>query len=98
MAPHSELAARILAAAPPFPLKEAHWRKVVETMGLSSQQARITELMLRDLSDKQIALVLRISESTVETHKIRIRYRTGARGRMQLAMQVLSISHQVRDP
>jgi len=96
MAGLSELSARILAAAPPLPLAADHWQAVVEIMGLSAQQARITELILRDLSDKQIALVLGISESTVETHKERIRYRTGARGRMQLAMQVLAISHQVR--
>lgn len=65
-------------------------------MGLSSRQAQIAELMLRDLSDKQIAAALKISESTLETHKQRICLRTGIRGRMQLAMHVLAVSHEVR--
>lgn len=90
------LAAVILSQAPPLPLDDAHWQEVVGTIGLSAQQARILELMLRDLSDLQIAQVLGISESTVKTHQERIRFRTGARGRMQLAMLVLSVSHQVR--
>jgi len=92
----SELSVRILAMAPPLPLEEELWHAVVQQLKLSSQQARIVELILRDLSDKQIALVMGISESTIETHKERIRLRTGARGRMQLAMQVMAVSHQIR--
>jgi DNA-binding CsgD family transcriptional regulator len=89
-------AERILAAAPPLPLDTGHWQKIVEAVGLSKRQAQITELMLRDLSDNQIAIVLGISESTIDTHMERIQYRTGTRGRMQLAMHVLAVSHQVR--
>ncbi len=96
MAPPSEISAQILAKALPLPLEADLWESVVQAMKLSSRQARIVELILRDLSDKQIALVLGISESTIETHKERIRLRTGARGRMQLAMQVLAVSHQIR--
>lgn len=96
MVPPSELSAQILENALPFPLEAHLWESVVQTMKLSSRQARIVELILRDLSDKQIAIVLGISESTIETHKERIRLRTGARGRMQLAMQVMAVSHQLR--
>lgn len=96
MARRSEPPASILAAAPPLPLAADHWAAVVRKMGLSPKQALIVELMLRDLSDREIALVLGISESTIETHKERISHRTGAHGRMQIAMHVLAVSHQVQ--
>jgi DNA-binding CsgD family transcriptional regulator len=91
----SPLVADILAEAPPLPLDAVHWQKIVRKLGLSNRQAGVVELMLRDLSDKQIALVQGISESTVTTHQERIRYRTGTRGRMQLAMHVLAVSREV---
>jgi len=96
MAQTPELATDILAAAPTLPLTADVWQKIVETIGLSTKQGQIVELMLRDLSDREIALVLSISESTIETHKERISYRTGTRGRMQLAMHILAVSHQIR--
>ena len=96
MAQLSEQAAEILAAAQPLPIEPRNWQKIVKSIGLSEKQSQIVELMLRDLSDREIALVLGISESTVETHQERIGRRTGTRGRMQLAMHVLAVSHQLR--
>lgn len=94
-APSSDLARTILAAAPPLPLTPDHWQAIVQTIGLSPRQARIIELMLRDLTDQQIALVLGISESTIETHKLRIRNRTGSSSRVRLAMLVLEIALRI---
>lgn len=91
-APSSDLASTILASAPPLPLTPDHWQAIVQTIGLSPRQAHIIELMLRDLTDQQIALVLGISESTIETHKLRIRNRTGSSSRVRLAMLVLEIA------
>ncbi len=95
MPQRSKTSADILGAAPPLPLDAQHWKEIVKKIGLSTRQARIVELMLRDLSDRQIAIVLGISESTIETHKERISHRTGTHGRMQLAMHVLAVSHRV---
>jgi DNA-binding NarL/FixJ family response regulator len=95
MARPSKTAAAILSAAPPLPLDPEHWQKVVNAIGLSEQQARIVELILRDLCDKQIAAVMGISESTIDTYMQRIGKRTGTSGRMQLAMRVLAVSHEV---
>jgi DNA-binding NarL/FixJ family response regulator len=97
MARRSKLADDVLSAAPPLPLSSNHWECVVAAIGLSPQQARVAELMLRDLTDKEIAAVLGISQSTLETHQERISLRTATRGRMQLAMRVLEESLRVND-
>ena len=96
MASRTEAAANILDRSPTFPLAAEHWESIVKTLKLSPQQAQIVEMMLRDLSDRQIAIVLGISESTIRTHTERIRHRTGAGSRMQLARLVLEVSHRVR--
>lgn len=96
MAQPSESADAILASAPKLPLDDAHWEAVVSEMGLSDQQARVVELVLRDLCDKQIAAVMGISKSTLDTYMHRIRTRTGTRGRIQLAMHVMAVSFRVR--
>ncbi len=95
MARLSKTAAAILAAAPPLPLDAGHWEKVVQAIGLSKRQAEVAKLMLRDLADREIAAVLGINESTIDTHTERIEKRTRTKGRMQLAMHVLAVSHHV---
>ena len=86
----------LLKFGPPFPLKPEQWARVSEKMRLSPRQARIVELVLRDLSTKQIAYVMGIGEPTIKTHLERIGVRTRTRGRIQLAMRVMEISHDRR--
>jgi DNA-binding NarL/FixJ family response regulator len=64
-------------------------------MGLSRQQARVVELMLRCASQKQIAAALDITEPTLKTYMQRIFVRTGTNSRMDLAMHVFALSHRV---
>ena len=64
-------------------------------IGLSPRQVRIVELVLCDYSTKEIARILRIGVPTIKTQLDRISARTGTRGRMQLAMHVLRLSHEV---
>jgi len=80
---------------PPLPLKAAHWQAVVQALRLSPQQAKIVELALRGMCDKQIALAMSLSEPTIRTYLQRIFVRTGTHGRMGLALRVLAVSHQV---
>ena len=80
---------------PPLPLEATHWRAVVAALRLSPQQARIVELVLRGMCDKQIALTLELSEPTIRTYLQRIFVRTSTHGRMGLALRVLAVSHQV---
>jgi DNA-binding NarL/FixJ family response regulator len=80
---------------PPLPLAADHWQKVVDALEISPQQARIVELVVRGLCDKQIATVMGIGEPTIRTYLSRVFARTGTHGRMGLALRVLEVSHQV---
>ena len=80
---------------PPLPLDSAHWQAIVQAMQLSPQQAKIVELVLRGMCDKQIATAMGISEPTIRTYLQRISARTHTHGRMELALRVLAVSHQV---
>lgn len=87
----------LLASVPPLPLQPDHWQAIVAAMGLSEQLARVVELVLRDLSNKEIAAAMNLGEGTVKDYLNRIGQRTGTRGRVQLAVHVLTVSHQVLD-
>jgi DNA-binding NarL/FixJ family response regulator len=80
---------------PALPLHPAHWQAVCEAMELSPRQATLVELLLCGLCDKQIAAQMGISEPTVRTYLDRIWARTRTHGRMELAMRVLVVSHEV---
>ena len=96
MARRSALAAAILAAAPPLPLSPRQWRGVVDALRLSDRETDVAELVLRDLCNKQIALVLDISPNTVDEYlTYRIPKKTRTNGRMQLSMRVLEVSLQL---
>ena len=82
-------------SAPPLPIDGDHWQAIVEVLELSPQQAKVVELTLRGMSDKEIATALGISEPTLRTYMSRISARTRTRGRMELAMRVLAVSHEV---
>jgi DNA-binding CsgD family transcriptional regulator len=81
--------------APPLPLGSLHWKAVCTALRLSPKQAQVAELMLRGLCDKEIAAVMGIGEPTVRTYLDRISARTRSHGRMELAMRVLAVSHEV---
>jgi len=83
----------ILLDKPPLPLTDAHWQAIVEATKLSKRESLVVELVLRDLSNKEIGEVLGISPRTVETYlQDRIPQKTGAKTRMQLAMHVFAIA------
>ncbi len=95
MTRHTKIVADYLDAFPPLPLEDDHWQAIVAAMQLSRQQARIVELVLRGLCDKQIAAAMGISEPTIRTYMLRISAKTRTQGRMELAMHVMAVSHQV---
>jgi DNA-binding NarL/FixJ family response regulator len=80
---------------PPLPLEPPHWQAVVRAMRLSPRQSKVVELLLRGMCDKQIAVTMGISEPTIRTYLDRIWARTRSHGRMELAMRVLAVSHEV---
>jgi DNA-binding CsgD family transcriptional regulator len=83
------------SSLPPLPIDAGLWEAVAKAMRLSPQLARAVELVLRDMSDEQIARAMDISESTLRTYFDRIALRTGARRRSGIFRTVLSISHQI---
>jgi DNA-binding CsgD family transcriptional regulator len=80
---------------PPLPLHRDHWQAIYLALRLSPKQAQVVELVLRGLCDKQIAQTMGIGEPTVRTYLDRISARTRTHGRMELAMKVLAVSHEV---
>jgi DNA-binding CsgD family transcriptional regulator len=82
-------------ALPPLPLNAVKWRAVCAALRLSPMHARIVELTLRDACNKQISSMLGISDGTLKSHQKCISARTATRGRMQLAMRVLAVSHEI---
>jgi DNA-binding NarL/FixJ family response regulator len=80
---------------PALPLADEHRLAIFEVLGLSPRQITIVELMLRDAGNREITTLLGISEGTLKTQQRRIFSRTGTRSRMQLAMRVLTVSHEV---
>ena len=93
--PRTRTASKVSKSPPPLPLAPDHWAAIVLQMGLSPRQALIVEWVLRDQSNKQIARIMNLGEPTIKTYLGRIGIRTGTEGRMQLAMHVLVLSHQV---
>lgn len=94
----STAAKAMLATAPALPLAPTHWAALVEAMGLAPQEARTAELVLRGFAYKEIAVVMEIEPPTIRTYLARIEAKTKTRGRMELAMHVLALSHRVPCP
>ncbi|HEX4146606.1 MAG TPA: helix-turn-helix transcriptional regulator [Pirellulales bacterium] len=88
-------AAEVVGSLPPLPLNAGHWEAIFKAMRLPPQHRRVVDLALRGYETKQIAILMGIGEATIKTYLQRIFDRTGTRGRMQLAMHVLALSHQV---
>jgi DNA-binding NarL/FixJ family response regulator len=73
------------------------WKHVVGAMEFSVQQARIVELILQGLADKQIAREMGLSKPTVRTYLARIFQRTGCSDRMELALKVFLCAREFRE-
>ena len=88
----------LLDSVAPLPLAPDHWAAIVAAMGLAPQEAKSAELVLRGLNYKQIAAVLGIEPPTIRTYLSRVEAKTRTHGRMELAMHVLALSHEVPAP
>jgi len=73
-----------------------HWRAILEALRLSRQQAQILDLLLRGVDEQIIAPVVGIRQSTLRADIDRIFARTRSNNRIELAMQVLALSHKVK--
>jgi DNA-binding NarL/FixJ family response regulator len=78
-------------------LSGAEWKHVVGAMALSAQQARVVELVLQGMADKQIARDMGLRKPTVRTYVSRIFQRTGCTDRMALALKVFEYARDFRE-
>lgn len=78
-------------AESPLPFDDRQWNEIVAVMELSPQQARIVELLLRGLRDKEIAHELDLGVPTVRTYFRRIFDRAQVEDRVGLILRILAI-------
>lgn len=74
----------------PLPFDATAWSGIVEALGLSPQQARIVERILRGMCDKQIALELGLSVPTVRTYLTRVFHHLDVEDRVHLILRVFA--------
>ena len=93
---HAKKPATILdSTLPALPLASDHWDAIVQAMGLSPRQAEIAALMARGAQLNEMADLLDLAVSTIRTQQERIYAKTGARGRGELLILILDLSHRV---
>lgn len=78
---------------PPLPFGERVWRGVLDTLAPAPQEARVLELVMRGLRDKQLAEAMGIGLPTVRTYLTRMYRRVGVADRVELILRVVAISH-----
>ena len=85
-------------AVPPFSqlLTEAEWEDVRRELQLTPQQARVVELILQGMRDKQIAAALGLSLPTVRTHLRRLFSRIGISDRVELVLRAFAVTRATR--
>jgi DNA-binding NarL/FixJ family response regulator len=81
---------------PLLPIEPERWRAIINVIELSPQQAKILDLLLRGMDDKEIAPVVGIPQSILRDNIARILARTGSNNRMELATHVLTLSHKLK--
>jgi DNA-binding CsgD family transcriptional regulator len=80
---------------PSLPFDRSIWPNVVRELELCPQQARVVDLLMRGMGDKQIALSLGLSEPTIRTYLGRIFSRLGVRGRVELILRIVSVAWDI---
>lgn len=81
----------------PLPLADEVWAEIAQELGLSEQQRKIVELILRGHPDKSIAAATGLSTSTIKTYLKRIYLRTNTEDRMKLVLRIFAMA-QERSP
>jgi DNA-binding CsgD family transcriptional regulator len=62
--------------------------------GLTAQQRRVTELVMRGLTNREVAQVLGCAELTVRNHLVAIFRKTGVSTRAELVFHALNVSDE----
>ena len=79
---------------PPLPMAEAVWHEISRLLELPPQQAKVVELILRGMQDKEIAAALGLSFPTVRTHLRRIFDRLEVTDRVGVVLRVFAMAQK----
>src|SRR5262245_57681320 len=79
-----------------LPFDRSIWPAVVRELEFCPQQAKVVELLMQGMGDRQIALSLDLSESTVRTYLGRIFARLGIQSRIELILRVVAVAWRHR--
>jgi DNA-binding CsgD family transcriptional regulator len=78
---------------PPLPIPEEQFTLIARKMDLSPQQARVVALILRNCSDKEIAMEMQLKVSTVRTYLGRLFSRLGVQNRLGVVLKIVAVLH-----
>jgi DNA-binding CsgD family transcriptional regulator len=82
---------------PPLPMPLETWEKMRSDLQLSPRHEQIVELILRNQSDKEIAVAMGLKIPTIRTYKTRMFQRLRVADRIDLILRLFAISHGI-DP
>jgi DNA-binding NarL/FixJ family response regulator len=79
-----------------LPFARPLFERVIQSLKLSAQQAKIVELVLCGLRDKQISTRLNIGVPTVRTYLGRLYQRLEVQDRIELILHIVSVAERLR--
>lgn len=82
-----ECLSQVYTMASVFAAKRGMLVQSIASLALSDRERETVELIARSLTNAEIAKVMRISVKTVEENIRRIQYKTGARGKLEIALR-----------
>lgn len=74
----------------PLPFTADDWNAVIVALDIPAQEAKVVELVLRGLRDKQVAAALGVKTTTVRTYLQRTYIRLGVNDRMEVIVRVFA--------
>jgi DNA-binding CsgD family transcriptional regulator len=83
--------AKVIISNPGKIFSEYEWAELVEQMELSPREGEIVRCLFADDSDKQIAMKLQISISTVRTHMNRLFRKLNISDRQELILHIFRL-------
>ena len=80
----------------PLPISDARWKSIAQRLHLSPRQTHVVELVLRDMSDKEIMVSMRLKKSTLRTYFSRIFNSLNVANRHQIILHVFAEAERCR--
>lgn len=85
------------ATLPALPMDAGLWTAVAGQLKLGPQQARIAEMVLRGLADKEMAAELGISKPTLRGYVARLHRRVEVADRLRLVVRLFQVAMELQE-